>query len=126
MNRFTLFTFIIVSFQSLSQEIKKKNLGLYEGYIPTYSILSDTSVFEVSGVSIQLNLQQNFIEYKLDKLTRRGVYQLISKNKKQYIVDVYFEKENETERLVLDEKNKAIIREGFPPQPEVTLLKVKK
>ncbi len=126
MNRFTLFTFILVSFQSLSQEIKKKNLGLYEGYIPAYSILSDTSVFEVSGVSIQLNLQSNFIEYKLDKLARSGDYQVISKNKKQYIIDVYFEKENESDRLLLDEKSKSIIREGFPPQPEVTLLKVKK
>lgn len=122
--------FIIASFfaasQTLVTTLKKKNLGAYQGEIPTYNYLMDTLSISVDKTPIEILLTDNSINITIGRINKKGSYHILFKGKDYYVIDAFFEGDILTERLVLNEKSKTVMREGSYPQPNATLRKTKK
>lgn len=112
--------------QTVVKGMKKKNFGRYQGEIATYQYVSDTTVIQVEKTPITINLSENVADITIGRLNKKGSYIILFKGKDYYVLDVIFEGEILTERLVVSEKNKSIVREGNHPQPSTTLIKSKK
>jgi len=122
-----LLVFIIstfFSFQSAAQQLKKKNLGVYTGTIPSYTLAVGEQVLEVSSTGIQL-------EFKADKqvtetigsVPTNGTYTIVSESKTEIIVVVNYPNAMVQEELVLNRKTHELERKGFYPQPGCILKK---
>jgi hypothetical protein len=122
--------FILTSFfatsQTLVTNLKKKNLGIYQGEIPSYNYLMDTLSISVDKTLIEILLTDNAINITIGRINKKGSYHILFKGKDYYVIDAFFEGDILTERLVLNEKRKTIMREGSYPQPNATLKKSKK
>lgn len=125
---FLIFLFFSVSSfsQTIVKEMKKKNFGRYQGEIATYQYVSDTTVVQVEKTPITINLSENAADITIGRLNKKGTYIILFKGKDYYVLDVIFEGDILTERLVVNEKNKSIVLEGGYPQPSTTLNRVKK
>lgn len=122
--------FVFSSFFSISQtlvkELKKKNLGVYEGEIPSYYYISDTTTVAVDKTPIEVRLTGRSVEVTIGRLNKKGNYRILFKGKDYYVIDAFFEEDALTERIILNEKKKTMIREGSYPQPNAALKKTKK
>lgn len=125
-----LVAYLIVPFLSEAQtkvtELKKKNYGTYKGEIPSYIQSSDTSLFTIDATPIEIQISENAIALTIGKLHKKGSYHILFKDKSYYVVDAFFEGDILTERIILYEKTKSMIREGSHPQPNALLKKVGK
>lgn len=124
---FLLFAFS--SFQAVSQtlvkDLKKKNYGVYRGEIPGYTYLSDTTTVVVDKTPVEIRITDKSVDMTIGRLNKKGSYHLLFKGKDYYVIDAFFEGDLLTERIILNEKKKTILREGNFPQPNATLNKVK-
>lgn len=111
--------------QTKVSELKNKHFGQYVGEIPAYNYVVDTSTIEVDLTPIEIDIKSNSIEMTIGKLQRKGSYHILFKGKNYYVIDAYFEKEAVSERIILNEKDKTIIREGMYPQVNAVLRKQK-
>lgn len=120
---------VISSFQAVSQtlvkDLKKKNYGVYRGEIPGYTYLSDTTTVVVDAVPVEIRIAGKSVTMTIGRLNKKGSYHLLFKGKDYYVIDAFFEGDLLTERIILNEKKKTILREGSFPQPNTTLTKVK-
>ncbi len=112
--------------QTVVKELKKKNFGSYQGEIPSYQYTSDTMVVQVEQTPITINVTENAVSITIGRLNKKGIYYILFKGKDYYVIDAIFEEDILTERLIISEKNKTIVREGSYPQPNATLKKTKK
>lgn len=122
---FTLTSFFADS-QTLVTSLKKKNLGVYQGKIPAYNYVMDTLSVSVDETTIEIQLTANAVDITIGRINKKGSYHILFKGKDYYVIDAFFEGDLLTERLVLNEKRKTVLREGSYPQPNVTLVKGKK
>lgn len=125
-----VFIFIFTSFfadsQTLVTSLKKKNLGLYQGEIPAYDYIMDTLSVSVDETTIEILLTADAIDITIGRINKKGSYHVLFKGKDYYVLDAFFEGDTLTERLVLYEKRRTVLREGSYPQPNTTLVKGKK
>jgi hypothetical protein len=114
-----------VSFCAFSQQkvegLKNKYLKNYQGSIPAYSIISDTTVVQIDETPINIHLTKTTVEITIGKLQKTGTYKVLFKGKNFYVLDAFFEGELIPERIIVNERNKTIVREGTSPQPKCTL-----
>lgn len=111
--------------QTKVDELKKKHFGQYIGKIPSYNYVVDTTTIEVDATPIEIDIKNNSIEMTVGKIQKRGSYHILFKGKKYYVIDAYFEKEVVAERIILNEKDKTLVREGIYPQVNAILKKQK-
>ncbi|MBC9811240.1 hypothetical protein H9Y05_02015 [Crocinitomicaceae bacterium CZZ-1] len=127
LTRLILVICLIVPFfseaQTIVTELKKKNYGVYKGEIPSYIYSSDTSLFTIDATPIEVQVSENAIAVTIGKLHKKGSYHILFKDKNYYVLDAFFEGDILTERIVLYEKTKSMIREGSYPQPNALLKK---
>lgn len=124
--RFCLLLLIFtVSFSAVSQEIKKKYLGIYMGEIPSYALELGQEVFQVqsSPIEIQLKLEGVLIE-KIASKEIKGRYQFIKEDKNEIYLEVKLDGQFIPESYVLYKKEKRLERKGIYPQPDVFLKKI--
>lgn len=124
--RFCLLLLIFVcSFDGISQEIKKKYLGVYSGEIPSYALELGEEVFQVqaAAIEIQLNTEGVLIE-KIDAKELKGRYQWIKEDKDAIYFEAKLEGQFISESYVLYKKDKRLERKGIYPQPDVFLKKI--
>ena len=70
--RFCLLLFIIAySYNGISQEIKKKYLGVYTGEIPSYALELGEEVFKVESALIEIQLKPEGVV--LEKITGKEI-----------------------------------------------------
>lgn len=125
LTRLILITYLIVpcfcGAQTMVTELKKKNYGTYTGEIPSYIYSSDTSLFTIDATPIEIRVSENALALTIGKLHKKGSYHILFKNKNYYVLDAFFEGDILTERIILYEKTKTMIREGSYPQPNALL-----
>lgn len=127
------FLFFMMAFLSCSavaqihvKELKKKHLGNYEGTISGYVYASDTSMITVDATPVKIHLTDRFVDVTIGRLHKKGSYHILFKGKDYYVIDAFFEGDVLTERIILNEKRKTILREGNYPQPNTVLNKTGK
>lgn len=124
--RFYLLLFIFAcSFHGISQEIKKKYLGVYTGEIPSYALELGEEVFQVQSTSIEIQLKPEGI--LVEKITAKeitGTYQFIKEDKNAIYFEAKLKEQFIPESYVLYKKDKRLERKGIYPQPDVFLKKI--
>ena len=105
------------------QHLKKKFYGTYKGVIPAYKMDIGSDVVDVASASITIVLSPEGVVQQLGNSTKNGTWKLITTEKTVYILSLRLEGQLTEEQLVLDKKTKAMIRQGFFPQPDTPLMK---
>ncbi len=118
---FLVFFSVFCFGQTKVDGLKNKYLKTYKGTIPSYSILSDTTIVRVDETPIEIQITKSEIKMAIGKLSKIGSYKVLFKGKSFYVLDAYFEGDITPERIIVNERNKTIIREGTYPQPKTTL-----
>ena len=124
--RFCLLLLIFVcSFKGISQEIKKKYLGVYSGEVPSYALELGEEIFQVqaAAIEIQLNAEGTLTE-KIASKESKGTYQWIKEDKNAIYFEARLEGQFIPESYVLYKKDKRLERRGIYPQPDVFLKKI--
>ncbi|MCO5260901.1 MAG: hypothetical protein M9916_12225 [Crocinitomicaceae bacterium] len=125
MKKIIIGLFFLLPLCSVSQtkvaSLKNKFLKTYIGELPSYSIISDTTVIEVEKTPIKINLTKTAIIVETGKLQKKGSYHVLFKGNNYYVLDAFFEGDITSERIIVNERNKTIVREGIYPQPNCTL-----
>lgn len=112
------------SFTASAQQLKKKNLGVYSGTIPSYVMAAGEEVLNVKPAGIQ-------IEFKADKqvtetigsIPVNGTYTIVSETKTEIVIAVSYPNAMVKEELILNRKTHELERKGFYPQPGCILKK---
>lgn len=124
--RFCLLLFIITySYNGISQEIKKKYLGVYTGEIPSYALELGEEVFQVESALIEIQLKPEGVV--LEKITGKeitGTYQFIKEDKNAIYFEAKLKEQFIPESFILYKKDKRLERKGIYPQPDVFLKKI--
>lgn len=124
--RFSLLILILMcSFTGVSQEIKKKYLGIYSGEIPSYALELGEEVFQVESAPVEIHLKQGgeLLE-KIASRETKGTYQFIKEDKNGIYFEARFDGQFIPENYVLYKKEKRLERKGIYPQPDVFLRKI--
>lgn len=112
--------------QSMVKEMKQKNYGTYSGEIGGYNYLLDTLTVQVESAPIEIVVDKSNISITIGKINKKGSYHVLFKGNDYYVLDAFFEGDVLTERIVINEKSKTMIREGSYPQPNTTLKRIKR
>jgi hypothetical protein len=123
--RFCLLLFFFTCWLSgVSQEIKKKYLGVYSGEIPSYALELGEEVYQVQSapIEIRLNAEGALIE-KIATKELKGTYQFIKEDKNAIYFEAKLDGQFIPENYVLYKKDKRLERKGIYPQPDVFLKK---
>ncbi len=124
--RFCLLLFIVTcSINGISQEIKKKYLGVYTGEIPSYALELGEEVFQVESALIEVQLKpEGVLLEKIGAKEITGTYQFIKEDKSAIYFEVKLKEQFIPESYVLYKKDKRLERKGIYPQPDVFLRKI--
>ncbi len=124
--RFCLLLFIFTcSFYGISQEVKKKYLGIYTGEIPSYALELGEEVFQVQSTSIEIQLKpEGILVEKIAAKEITGTYQFIKEDKTAIYFEAKLKEQFIPESYILYKKDKRLERKGIYPQPDVFLKKI--
>lgn len=124
--RFYLLLLIIVSsFNGVSQEIKKKYLGVFTGEIPSYALELGQEVYQVKSTAIEVQLKpQGIVIEKIASKEMKGTYLFLKEDKNTIYLEVKLDGQFVPESYVLYKKEKRLERKGIYPQPDVFLKKI--
>lgn len=121
------FAFILLSFLALAQKeikLKKKYLGEYSGVIPAYQIQTNEGLVSVEEAEVSILFKKDFsANLTIGHQQKTSTFRVISKDKKDYTIELVTAGELYVEKINLQGKNKLILRKGIYPQPEATLKK---
>ena len=125
MKLFLLTLFIGASSLYYSQ-VKKRELGYYQGIISSYTLNTGQELISVDSSVILVWLEKDRISFKLDNKEYRGTYSVKERNKRNYILMAKLSFSDIEEELRINGKNKIMWRKGLFPQPDSNLKKLKK
>ncbi len=123
--RFLLFVgVLLVSLSVNSQVLKKKNLGVYQGEIPSYALELGEEVLQVRQalVSVEFKVDGTLTE-KIDSKEAKGTYLILSEDKYAVYLEVKLDGQHIPENYILYKKDKRLERKGIYPQPDAFLRK---
>ncbi len=122
-----LLVFIVSTFFSFdlsAQQLKKKNLGVYSGTIPSYTMAAGEQVLDVSSTGIQIELKADKqVTETIGSVPTNGTYTVASETKTEIFITVNYPNAMVQEELVLNRKTHELERKGFYPQPGCILKK---
>ncbi len=124
--RFLLFVgVLLISLSANSQVLKKKNLGIYQGEIPSYALELGEEVLQVRQalVSVEFKVDGTLTE-KIDSKEAKGTYLILNEDKYAVYLEVKLDGQYIPENYVLYKKDKRLERKGIYPQPDVFLKKI--
>lgn len=115
---------LLISLPVHSQVLKKKNLGVYQGEIPSYALELGEEVFQVDKASLQIKLQADGTVLEIiDSKEVKGTYLILKEDKNAIYLEVKLDGQFIPENYVLYKKDKRLERKGIYPQPDVFLKK---
>lgn len=121
---FVLIILALFPYTASAQHLKKKNLGLYTGTIPSYAMLSGEQILEVSSTGIQLEFKdEQQVTETIGSNQSMGNYIIVSESKTEIKIAISYPNMMVREELILDKKTHLLVRKGFYPQPDCTLKK---
>jgi hypothetical protein len=118
---------LLVGFTSVAQtsgQLKKRFLGTYTGFIPSYKTVS--SNIQVDSVALTIELSNNHLQFTLGKLAFEGEYTILLETAAYFILECKMEDRLANERIMVYKRGKKISRDGLFPQPNATLYKLRK
>ena len=118
---------LLVGFTSVAQtsgQLKKRFLGTYTGFIPSYKTVS--SNIQVDSVALSIELSSNQLRFSLGKLEFEGEYTILLETTSYFILECKMEDRLANERIMVYKRGKKISRDGLFPQPNATLYKLRK
>lgn len=115
---------LLISLSVNSQVLKKKNLGAYQGEIPSFALELGEEVLQVRQtlVSIEFKADGTVIE-KIDSKETKGTYRILNEDKYAIYLEAKLDGQYIPENYVLYKKDKRLERKGIYPQPDVFLKK---
>lgn len=120
-----LLLFFSCWYSGVSQEIKKKYLGVYSGEIPSYALELGEEVYQVQSAPIEIRLSsEGVLVEKISSKELKGTYQLIKEDKNGIYFEAKLDGQFIPENYVLYKKDKRLERKGIYPQPDVFLKKI--
>lgn len=127
LSKFLFFVCVILvvgSVTSHAQELKKKLRGKYTGIVPSYTMQVGERLLEVSQAQVSISFVegQKVLE-TIGSSNLEGTYRITSETKTTITLQVNYPDQIVYEELVLNKKDKTLIRKGFYPQPESRLSK---
>lgn len=105
-----------------SQALKRKYRGIYEGTIPSYEVRMGQDIIIVNATDMRIELYRDSINLEMETYRYNSTYQL-EKTSASFKITANRENSGIPEQLILDPKNKTIIRKGLYPQPDATLMR---
>jgi hypothetical protein len=124
--KFFVLTIFICSASLLFSQVKKRELGYYQGTISSYTINTGQELLTVDSSEIIIWLENDRISFKIDNKKYKGTYTVKKRNKRDYTLKVKLGFSDIEEELRITGKNKSIWRKGLFPQPDSVLHKLKK
>jgi len=121
-----LLTLFIGSTSLFYSQVKKRELGYYQGIISSYTINTGQELLSVDSSVILVWLEKDQIHFKLDNKEYNGTYIVKERIKRNYILKVKLNFSDIQEELRIEGKNKSMWRKGLFPQPDSNLHKLKK
>lgn len=106
-------------------ELKRKYLGVYEGIIPGYKVVSAQDILDVSPAPIRIKIGKNQVELTVGGNSLYGTYEIMFEAKSYYLMDVTVDGQLATERILVYKNGKHLSRDGMYPQPVTELKKAK-
>jgi hypothetical protein len=121
------FTLLTNDVSAQSIRLKRKYLKEYNGEMPKYTAILGQELIEVSPSKIEVKLNKDSLSLSIGNSTYQNVY-IVSKSTSPDELFLIMEREDTgiVERFILNTKKKTIIRKGVFPQPDVSLIRVKK
>jgi hypothetical protein len=114
----------LVGLNAHGQALKKKYIGSFVGIIPAYRMESGEQLISIEAGSIQIALlPNNMVEEMIGTSKMEGSYKISSETKTTITVMVNYPNQLVYEELVIDKKDKKMVRKGFYPQPSCLLMK---
>ena len=124
--KFVVLTLFIYSASLLFSQVKKRELGYYQGTIASYTINTGQELLKVDSSAIVIWLEKDRISFKIDNKKYKGTYTVKKRNKRNYLLKAKLNYSDIEEELRIVGKNKTIWRKGLFPQPDSFLHKLKK
>jgi len=124
--KFFVLTLFICTASLLFSQVKKRELGYYQGTISSYTINTGQELLKVDSSVIVIWLKKDGISFKIDNKKYEGTYSVKKRNKRNYLLKAKLNFSDIEEELRIDGKNKTIWRKGLFPQPNSILHKLKK
>ncbi len=125
MKSLLIFIALSVSVQ-LQAQIKKRDLGYFIGYIPSYTVNTGQDLLAVDSCELKIWLDKESITLKIDDSEYTGRYTVKEKRKRTYLIHAKLEYSDIEETIRIDGKKKSMWRKGLFPQPDTALRKLKK
>lgn len=110
-----------------SLRVKRKFCKTYEGEIPAYNVLLGAEIVEIPASKLTINVSKDSVFIQLGQLKVTNTFQVEkTESPNELLIIVVRENSDIPERIILNTKEKSMIRKGISPQPDVKLTKVKK
>jgi hypothetical protein len=117
-----LLLFFISFTQLPAQAVKRKFRGIYAGQIPSYEIQLGGQSWTVDSTKMLIYLDRDSIFTELGNYRYQSSY---SSQKRENLIYITFVRDHSgiSEELVVDPKNRTMLRKGLYPQPDATLFR---
>ena len=109
---------------NFSAQIKKKDLGTYQGTIPSYKINNGSQLLEVASCNITVSLDKDSLKLVIGSKTCSGAYVVKKIKRRTYNIHLTTPHSQLEEVFRLEGKEREILRKGLFPQPDCELIKL--
>tara|TARA_B100000902_G_scaffold298158_1_gene285404 strand:+ start:244 stop:618 length:375 start_codon:yes stop_codon:yes gene_type:complete len=116
-------SFLLMTSFGLMAQIKRKDLGRYEGTVPAYKINIGQELLTVQASPISVDLNKENILLKIGSREYTSTYQVKKLERRRYEILVRVPYSDLKESFSLNGKRKEMIRKGIFPQPDCKLKK---
>ncbi|MNU77613.1 hypothetical protein D3C71_671920 [compost metagenome] len=115
---------LLISLSVHSQVLKKKNLGIYKGEIPSYALELGEEILQVRQTLVVVEFKADGILIeKIDSKETKGSYLILNEDKYAVYLEVKLDGQYIPESYVLYKKDRRLERKGIYPQPDAFLKK---
>ena len=120
---FYMFAIFLFNSAAIAQELKKKLRVSYSGVVPSYFMEVGEQLVEVDQAQLLITfISGNKIQEQLGSSNLEGTYRITSESKSTITIQVNYPNQLVYEELEINKKEKKMIRRGFYPQPNATLM----
>jgi hypothetical protein len=121
--KYVLISFLVFFTLELSAQIKKRDLGIYQGTLAAYQINNGKQLLDVEACTIQVTLSKEDLRLDIGTKSYKGLYLVKKTKRRDYRISFTTPNSQIEETFILRGKEKKMNRKGIFPQPDCTLIK---
>jgi len=121
--KYVLISFLVFCTLDLSAQIKKRDLGIYQGTLAAYQINNGKQLLDVEACTIQVTLSKENLRLDIGTKSYKGLYLVKKTKRRDYYISFLTPNSQLEEIFILRGKKKKMKRKGIFPQPDCTLIK---